>query len=302
MTTQKRQGIYKGVSEPVYPDDILSDQELQGAPPETRGIWCANILPVMWRDKNHTLTAPLAAFARRWGVDTETAQQIIDDIKTHKIGDVSQECPQVVSITCRRLKRAAIHREMERLKKAKQRCPDDVPHKKALPPYPSPYPSPSPVPVDVEVKEDISSDKLALVTEAWNRLAAQTALPATRGKPSKTRTAALKQRLNDKQWVADYKAAIEKIPSCPFLLGDSDGGWRADFDWFIKPESVNKIMEGQYNGKPRRKAGDARGSTGIKPIPGKYDGIEVAIDNTANYERLQAKRAAECAAKELANS
>jgi len=130
---QHKAGIYKGVSEAVYPNDLLGDQELQGAPLDVRGAWCANILPALWRDKAHTITAPVPAFARRWGVDIQTAERIIADIETHKIGDVSRDCPGVVSITCRRLKRKAEQRQIEKDKKARQRCPGNVPAKKVLP-------------------------------------------------------------------------------------------------------------------------------------------------------------------------
>lgn len=35
----------------------------------------------------------------------------------------------------------------------------------------------------------------------------------------------------------------------PFLNGDNDRGWKANFDWIFKQENFTKIMEGNYNGK-----------------------------------------------------
>jgi hypothetical protein len=40
------------------------------------------------------------------------------------------------------------------------------------------------------------------------------------------------------------------IPDCPFLVSDHGGPWTADFDWFVKPDSVTKILEGCYAEKP----------------------------------------------------
>lgn len=41
--------------------------------------------------------------------------------------------------------------------------------------------------------------------------------------------------------------AIETIPKRPFLLGQNDHGWRADFDWLVKnSEPITKILEGKY--------------------------------------------------------
>ena len=39
---------------------------------------------------------------------------------------------------------------------------------------------------------------------------------------------------------------MKQIPDCPFLVGDNDKGWRADLDWFLRPDSVTKILEGKY--------------------------------------------------------
>lgn len=35
----------------------------------------------------------------------------------------------------------------------------------------------------------------------------------------------------------------------PFLLGDNDRNWTADFDWIFKPANFTKILERRYNGK-----------------------------------------------------
>jgi hypothetical protein len=34
-------------------------------------------------------------------------------------------------------------------------------------------------------------------------------------------------------------------------MGVNDRGWKADIDWFLKPESVMKIIEGKYTQKTK---------------------------------------------------
>jgi hypothetical protein len=34
-----------------------------------------------------------------------------------------------------------------------------------------------------------------------------------------------------------------------FLNGANDRGWKADFDWVLKPSSFLNILEGKYNNK-----------------------------------------------------
>lgn len=63
-----------------------------------------------------------------------------------------------------------------------------------------------------------------------------------------TRKKAVKAR------VAQYgKDAVMQVFSnvldSPFLLGDNDRNWTADFDWIFKPTNFTKILERRYNGK-----------------------------------------------------
>lgn len=63
----------------------------------------------------------------------------------------------------------------------------------------------------------------------------------------------LQVRLHDAFFEANWKAALAKLAASKFCLGNNDRGWRANFDWFIQPDSVAKIMEGKYenNGSTR---------------------------------------------------
>jgi hypothetical protein len=91
------------------------------------------------------------------------------------------------------------------------------------------------------------------IVEAWNEvdgLAAVRSLGATRKK-------ALAARLKDPAWRADWREALERIPECAFLMGESEGAdrdWKADFDWFLKPESVARILEGKYDDRTPKRA------------------------------------------------
>jgi len=61
------------------------------------------------------------------------------------------------------------------------------------------------------------------------------------------RKAALGKRLKESFFVENWKTAILAMEHSPFLLGQNDRGWKADFDWFLKPGTVTKIMEGKYS-------------------------------------------------------
>lgn len=66
--------------------------------------------------------------------------------------------------------------------------------------------------------------------------------------PTERRKVAINARLKDKAWASSWKIALKKIPSSPFLTGKNNRGWKANIDWFLRPDSVFKILEGQYDG------------------------------------------------------
>lgn len=47
--------------------------------------------------------------------------------------------------------------------------------------------------------------------------------------------------------VESWKLAIDKISVSGFCLGENDRGWRANFDWLIRPDTLSKILEGVYD-------------------------------------------------------
>ena len=61
------------------------------------------------------------------------------------------------------------------------------------------------------------------------------------------RLTALKARFKDPEWRKDWREAITKAAASAFCLGENERGWKADVDWFLKPDTFTKIMEGKYN-------------------------------------------------------
>jgi hypothetical protein len=61
------------------------------------------------------------------------------------------------------------------------------------------------------------------------------------------RAKALKSRRSDSYFCGNWKAAIVKVAASKFCNGENDRGWRADFDFFLRPDTVAKIMEGKYD-------------------------------------------------------
>lgn len=92
-------------------------------------------------------------------------------------------------------------------------------------------------------KEGNGTSKITCVVEAWNCL--PNPFPKVI-KLSDDRKKHLKARIKDQFFLENFDKAIKLIPSRPFLCGKNDTTWVADFDWFIKPGTVERIIEGKY--------------------------------------------------------
>jgi hypothetical protein len=110
---------------------------------------------------------------------------------------------------------------------------------------------------------------------AWNAQVAN--VPKCRDW-TKARAAKLKARCADAFWLARWREAMSKIGTSAFLQGGSKGGWRADIDWFLQPDSVTKILEGKYDGP-----GADAGIYGFDGTMAELEGIGVA-----NFDAFEA--------------
>lgn len=94
-------------------------------------------------------------------------------------------------------------------------------------------------------EESISGSALEFVRDSWNASGPITCIRLT----EKLRRAA-RARLKVPWWSENWLLALERLPQCRFLWGESDRGWKADLEWFLKPDSVQKILEGKYDNAP----------------------------------------------------
>lgn len=83
------------------------------------------------------------------------------------------------------------------------------------------------------------------VVEAWNARAPTLGLRAVR-KFTSQRRQRLATRIRQNS-IEDFTEAIAAIERSPFLRGENDRGWRADFDWMLEPKNFTKLIEGNYD-------------------------------------------------------
>ena len=94
------------------------------------------------------------------------------------------------------------------------------------------------------------------ITDAWNDLG----LGQVRRIPRESKRMKLLCALVNDYGLDAVLATIARVRNSDFLCGQGENGWTANFDWLIKPDNFLKVMEGQYNGKPRNTAPTDYGS------------------------------------------
>lgn len=91
------------------------------------------------------------------------------------------------------------------------------------------------------------------IVEIWNSecggvLPKVSKLTDQRRQKIKSRIASSPERRSADWW----RIYFRKIRDSPFLCGDNDRGWRADFDWAIRSETIiARVFEGRYNGQKK---------------------------------------------------
>tara|TARA_R110002110_G_scaffold324843_2_gene536878 strand:+ start:256 stop:1104 length:849 start_codon:yes stop_codon:yes gene_type:complete len=83
-------------------------------------------------------------------------------------------------------------------------------------------------------------------------------------KTSPARRGALKARIRDVGGLEAWCEAITRASSSPQLTGQNNRGWRATFDWLAVAANFTKLMEGNYDERPKQNS-DPSGTNHPRP-------------------------------------
>ncbi len=99
------------------------------------------------------------------------------------------------------------------------------------------------------ISDDLPPSKAEVLQVLWNA-EADPAFPRWKVSTDKRRKAAI-ARFKERPIEGDdgWRAVIRRMNASPFLKGVNDRNWIASPDWLLKPDSANKVLEGQYDGK-----------------------------------------------------
>lgn len=104
--------------------------------------------------------------------------------------------------------------------------------------------------IDIEIEKERESPKITCqqIADLYN----DTCVSFPRLKTlSDTRKKAIKARLKT-YTLEDFKTLFLKAEASGFLKGSNDRNWSATFDWLIKDNNMAKVLEGNYDDKPKQ--------------------------------------------------
>lgn len=96
-----------------------------------------------------------------------------------------------------------------------------------------------------EDEKEESKDIVELFRVEWNKL--PTPFQRIRAM-TESRKKTLRTRMKDAQWKEEWRKALWLLPERPFCRGENDRGWIADPEFFLRPDTVNNLIEGKYSG------------------------------------------------------
>lgn len=105
---------------------------------------------------------------------------------------------------------------------------------------------------------DGNESMVQTIVDEWNTLKSVGIAPIIRVMPNSKRRNMINARIRQ-YGLENVIAAIRNCKVSRFLQGHNAKGWAITFDWFIKPENFQKVLEGNYADKqPNKKAAAGR--------------------------------------------
>lgn len=81
------------------------------------------------------------------------------------------------------------------------------------------------------------------ILDSWNRIPG--VLKAER--VTAKRKASVNARMREAYFRSNWTQGMQRVASSEFCQGVNDRGWKADLEWFLRPDTLLKILEGKYD-------------------------------------------------------
>ena len=87
------------------------------------------------------------------------------------------------------------------------------------------------------------------VVDAWNSLGVQVLRKVP---PSTTKTGQMLRTRIREYGIGSVLEAVEMVRASDFLMGRTNADWLITFDWFVRPNNFQKVVNGNYNKRAKK--------------------------------------------------
>ena len=136
--------------------------------------------------------------------------------------------------------------------------------------------SPQPSQPERNYQEEIRRIKAAYIAAGFPKIY----------KWTEARLSRIRARIKNPGYVKDFEKAMQIASRTPFLKGENPRCWKADFDFFIRPNIVSRIIEGRYGDSYDKENEDKQAA--ILFLKEKLD-AEIARLNKTKQDLLKSK-------------
>lgn len=95
-----------------------------------------------------------------------------------------------------------------------------------------------------EQKKELKRHVVEEFQSEWNQSGFQQIAAISAG-----RLKSVNARFSEPFFQANWKEGIARVAKSDFCNGKNERNWRADPDWFLRPDTLPKILEGKYDNK-----------------------------------------------------
>lgn len=242
-----------------YPGDWRKDPGVQALSFHDRGVWFEILLLMHESDERGKLKLngkpmPTEALGRLLGLDNQNLTTTITKLLEY---GVASTCEESGALICRRMVRDEELREVRKKcgkmggnpNLVNQKPTKQVKQKQTTKVKQSTTPSSSVSTSISSSEEEGEQAAVAAPPTDWQEQILE-AFDETFGTSSRL-TAARAKHLNarwkDRWWQENWQLALERGGESAFLRGANDRGWVIDFEFFLRPDTATKILEGKYD-------------------------------------------------------
>ncbi len=130
--------------------------------------------------------------------------------------------------------------------------------------------------VDTSVDHRGDNPRIKQLVAIWNLNSGN--LPKVKRPLNKARAGAARARLSECSDMNEWTECVKALAAWPFGLGDNERGWKADFEYLCRVDTLDKFRDGKFsprpaNGKPKasRSAVDILGADYFASLEGGID-------------------------------